>query len=949
MDTLEFLQRVLPSDGFYVTTVINGPTPADRKQGYFKTVEELAKVCVRLDQTGNNTYFAVASFREKGSRKQENAKYMKVVAADIDCGEGKPFADEKEGLLALAKFVRETNLPRPMIIASGRGLHVYWIFDRDLSIEEWYPMALGLKNAAAIKGFSFDPTVPADCARVMRPVGTRNPKNNKIVRLLMDAAEITIDAFTSALQSFIGPAVAPRQVSKSTLLDSLQVRHEYPPAVPHVVKSKCQQIDWAVENQDKVGEPLWYNIIGVAAHCMDPEATAVAWSDKHPKYDHATTMRKLAQWKASTTGPATCAKFEADRPGGCKGCKFKGNISTPARLGVQYKEVAPPIVAAQQTANLIQLPKPFKRTADGIKVTIDDTDVDVCPFDIVPVGYGKDEGLGYETVRYLWNRPHVGWSKLTMRQAYLTDGHKEFASCIADQGIVLYSKRQTEYFQLMMRAYMDKLRQQQTMTNLYSTMGWKENYSRFVIGDTVIKLAPDNTAQEETITLASGAQRVGGELYGAAGSLQSWINMTSLFDKVGMPWHGFALLVGMSAPLYAFTGLKGSTLSLYGPTGGGKSLAQLWVQSVWGDPDKLHVTAKFTQNMLFNRLGLYSNMPMTIDEVTMVPDKEVGDFCYWVSQGRDKARLNRSAEERDAKTWATPVIVSTNKSWQSKLIASGLETDAQMARLLELSIPAHPMFTGGTDAGRKIHGFLTTNYGYVGRELMKRLVEAGEGAIRAMISEHTETFQSRYSSKFSGEERYWEQMVILADLVGTMAKNWGLIDFDPSKCTAWVLQQLGAVRKTAVENRMDAFDTLSEFLNDHADTAITVTHTGSAAPAPDYQRMPRADVRVRFDMYRKASNAPFDKGTVHVDRSHFRKWLSTKGVDYRAFINELASENIIATPKSGKLYLGKDTPIKVGQTYVIGINLNHPRLQGILNDADANADATLGSPLRVVT
>lgn len=949
MNTLEFLQRVLPSEGFYVTTVINGPNPTDRKQGFFRTVDELAKVCVRLDQTGNNTYFAVASFKEKGSRKQTNAQFMRVVAADVDCGEGKPFATQREGLLALSKFIQETNLPRPMIVSSGRGLHVYWVFDHDLTIQEWYPMAVALKNAAAAKGFAFDPTVPADCARVMRPVGTRNPKNNKIVSVLLDAVDITVDMFTAAMKSFMGPVAPPtRQMGKSTLLDSLAVKQDYPPAVPHVVKHKCQQIDWMVDNQDKVTEPQWYNLIGIAAHCLDPEATAIEWSKGHPKYDEAATLKKLAQWKASTTGPSTCAKFEADRPSGCKGCKFRGNISTPARLGVQHKEIAPPIVAAQQTANLIQLPKPFKRTADGIKVTIDDTDIDVCPFDIIPVGYGKDEGLGYETVRYLWNRPHVGWSPLTLRQAYLTDGHREFAGCIADQGIVLYSKRQTEYFQLMMRTYMEKLRQQQTMTNLYSTMGWKEDYKRFVIGDTVIKLNADNTVQEETITLASGAQRVGQELYGAAGSLQAWTNMTSLFDKVNMPWHGFALLVGLSAPLYAFTGLKGSTLSLYGPTGGGKSLAQLWVQSIWGDPDKLHVTAKFTQNMLFSRLGLYSNMPMTIDEVTMVPDKEVGDFCYWVSQGRDKARLNRAAEERDAKTWATPVIVSTNKSWQSKLIASGLETDAQMARLLELSIPVHPMFTAGTDAGRKIYSFLTTNYGYAGREFMKNLVAAGEGAIRAMIAEHTEKFTARHGGKFSGEERYWEQMVVLADLAGMLAKNWGLISFNPEKSTAWVLNQLGALRKAQGDNRTDAFDALSEYLNEHAATAIMVTHTGSSTPLPDYARMPKADVRIRFDLYRNASNAQFDKGTVMLDRAHFRKWLSSVGIDYRQFVNELLAENVIATPKSGKFYLGKDTPIKVGQTYVIGVNLNHPRLQGILNDADANIDVMLGAPLRAV-
>ena len=114
----------------------------------------------------------------------------------------------------------------------------------------------------------------------------------------------------------------------------------------------------------------------------------------------------------------------------------------------------------------------------------------------------------------------------------------------------------------------------------------------------------------------------------------------------------------------------------------------------------------------------------------------MGDFCYWVSQGRDKARLNRNAEERDAKTWATPVIVSTNKSLQSKLIASGLDTDAQMARLLEITVPQSAVFTRNSEAGRKIYEAIHANYGHAGRLFVKNLVEMGEDGIKPLLQKH---------------------------------------------------------------------------------------------------------------------------------------------------------------------------------------------------------------------
>jgi hypothetical protein len=79
------------------------------------------------------------------------------------------------------------------------------------------------------------------------------------------------------------------------------------------------------------------------------------------------------------------------------------------------------------------------------------------------------------------------------------------------------------------------------------------------------------------------------------------------------------------------------------------------------------------------------------------------------------------------------------------------------------------------------------------------------------------------------------------------------------------------------------------------------------------------------------------------DRAHFRRWLASRGADYKSFIQELTDESVIATPKTQKAYLGKDSPIKLGQTYVVGVNLNHPRLHGILDKESQTAeDLALG-------
>lgn len=101
---------------------------------------------------------------------------------------------------------------------------------------------------------------------------------------------------------------------------------------------------------------MWYDIIGVAAHCANPEATAKEWSNQHLPYSEEATLQKLEQWKQSTTGPTTCAKFATYRPKGCNGCKFKDKIRSPARLGVQYKEVATPQKALDTIGSAILIP-----------------------------------------------------------------------------------------------------------------------------------------------------------------------------------------------------------------------------------------------------------------------------------------------------------------------------------------------------------------------------------------------------------------------------------------------------------------------------------------------------------------------------------------------------------------------------------------------------------------
>lgn len=946
MDTLGFLKRVLPSEGFYSAIVINkGSAP---QQAFFGSVEELATNCQRFDQAGNNTYYATSTFNTRFNRTQANTKLTKVLFLDIDCvdDEKHEYKNQKDGLAALMKFLDATGMPDPMIVSSGRGLHVYWVLSEALPQTEWQPLADALKSTFQVNGFDFDPSVTADSARVLRPVGTHNPKNGKEVRVLFPGEEVDKQTLQNILgsagprgETFSVTQVPSMVAPTSELSKALEVKQDFQPSNSDSIYNSCQQVRWAVDNQDKVDEPMWYGLIGIAAHCENPDETAKNWSKLHPDYDAGATINKVRQWQARTTGPTTCKKFEDLRAKGCDKCSLKGNITSPAMCGRVYAETK--ITGEDGNELPLQPPHPFKPAGDKIVQTIDGTDIEISPFLIYPTGYGRDESLGYEVVRYKWKRPHEGWQDLVFRQAYLNDKSREFPTAIADQGIVLQTEKQTRGFQYMLRGYMNKLRDTQSMSNIHGVMGWKKDFTQFVIGERLYKRTGVGEVVVEDIALNAAATNIGKKMYGMAGSAEEWAKATAVLESADMPHHIFALNNSFAGPLWALTGLKGLTVSLHGKSGGGKSIIQLWMQSVWGAPDKLHFAAKFTHNALFNRLGTYCHLPMTIDEATLM--ENVGDFCYWVTQGRDKARLNRSASERDAKEWATSVTVSTNISFASKMASSGIETDAQMARLLEVRIPQHKLFAKSSDAGRTIAGFLMDNHGHVGDKLMKAYLRLGEKELKRRIAEATLKFAELYGFKFAGVERYWEAALVLQHVACTIAKAEGLIHYDFTIGIRFIIDQIESLRRAVEENRVNGFEIITDFLNDQAADALTVMHTKGLPADFDVHRVPRGKIVARFDVYRDTPTDKFDKGTVMLVRKHFREYVAGRGYDYNTLCKEVGAVGADATPHGKKVTISKDTNLKAGQHYVLGINLCNIHMVGFLDEAQQQADEmTLG-------
>ena len=94
--------------------------------------------------------------------------------------------------------------------------------------------------------------------------------------------------------------------SQSALAAAMATAPDFEPANPVSIYNGCKQVKWAVDNQAIVSEPLWYKLLGIAAHCDNADNVAISWSKDHKDFARDKTLSKLQQWRDQTTGPTTC-------------------------------------------------------------------------------------------------------------------------------------------------------------------------------------------------------------------------------------------------------------------------------------------------------------------------------------------------------------------------------------------------------------------------------------------------------------------------------------------------------------------------------------------------------------------------------------------------------------------------------------------------------------------
>lgn len=916
-----------------------------------------------------SVYFSIGSFanavevvngRPKVRRTSDLATWFKTLALDLDIGDKKPYATQKEGWSALHGALQTIGMPTPMVISSGNGLHCYWPLTHAIRRDDWVRVSRALRMALEDHGVQIDTTKIHDSTMVLRPVGTNHKKQEpwKPVRTVVDCDDFDPKALITVLRKWVDQV----QMAKAQVARSAKGTSSIAAAVMQTndvdiskVGYECPQIWGLLEtggvtdiDGNPVEEPLWRVSLGLAKYATDVKDAVIRLAGKHPDFDLDVSMEKMQSWKAS--GPPTCEAFDNVRAGICSGCPHKGIVKTPATLSRFIKVEAEPNPETGEPATR-QLPPGYyvkpngeiwktgasKNTDDvdenGEAVEKSDKDADKLVLDrqIHVINEFYDNATQKASFRIIVQQPDGRWEESDHATDVLGNVGKDFSSFVLNRKI--YTAKHTGAQELLRGYLMDYLSSVQKLAPTgqdFSAFGWQEDGS-FLCGERVLN-SPTGNVQRR---LKKPADRFA-DVIKPHGDRDKWIGAMRMLNLPGSQTIRSAVLLSTAGILGPAAGNASMVVSIYSTeTTTGKSLALIAANSLIGSPKELFMNKNDTANALFKVRGILNNLPCTIDELTSAGDHDVVNLAYDLSQGREKLAMSKDRDIREPVRWDGPTLITTNISLHQKFEFAQANNDPLKARTLEL--PHHDRTFIKTDATGSSNGYeffdiVAENNGWAFPELVKAVCDMG-GA-KEVWAKGEKAFFKKFGFTFEPQERFYRTGIIAGWIIGSIGKQLGLFPFDVNDTIEYLLDHVATFRKDTLNNRQDVFDVIGQFLQEHNDRIIEVTEVYGSKR--EQVRMPAPERAVARLKIVHDTNTPVMPGSVlAINLGSFKTWLQRVRDSSDRICRELESNGALIAERERVTMFKGCANRNPGQAHCILVNINHPRFADALTGTSA--------------
>lgn len=896
-----FLASVLSTQGLYCVVGLKKGAP---KQTFVQTIDEIDAVVEGLIAQGYDTYFGCAKYlTEEDGRTAKNAKWFKAFWLDLDCGEGKPYATQADAINSLKMFVQASGLPRPTLINSGRGIHVYWSLTTEIGYNDWKPTAEAFKKFCASYNLNADPAVTADAARILRVPETLNFKDHppKAVSVLLMAQPVEFAAFKKIIgveeepddpTGIFGDATPPRRPIDATTRALMGNSVSRFGAIMRKSASGdgCAQLLHIYKNQDAIEEPLWRAGLSIAVNCEDGETSIHKISNQHPEYDPSETYRKSQALKDK---PYKCATFASINPQGCQDCPHKGKLTSPIQIGSRIAEATAEdniivmrsaVLEEEITVEIPEYPFPYFRGKNG---------------GVYKRGYGKsDDGadnkdeLIYEYDFYVVKRltdPDAGES-LWMRLHMPKDGIREFSAplssvlskdkfreVLAYQGITAYNKRLDALMGYVTK-WVQELQQLTEAEKARQQFGWHEDDSKFIVGNREITASGVNYSPSSAATAEVAAY------YTKKGNIEEWRKVANIYAKPGNEARAFTLFAGFGSAIYKFTKLNGAIIHLTNNGSGvGKTTIQLMVNSIWGRPVEPLMNQEDKYLARMHRIAVLGNLPPTIDELTNMNDEEVSNMAYAITHGRGRNRMQSqiNAERSNTLRWWLIAITSGNKSLYDQLFNLKDFPEGELMRVLELEIKKNDNLSKAQSD--EMFNPVYENYGIAG-EIFIRYVIANLPEVKRLLFAVQRKLDK--AAGFTQRERFWSATAASAITAGIITKKLHLHDIDVGAIYKWAVETLSNLRVEVRSDGTGPINRIGMFLNEHNNNMLIVNSSvdrrSGLTEAPI--REPRGELMTRYEP---------DMKMLYIAVKPLRDWCSENQISYKMLCEELKRMKVV--------------------------------------------------------
>ncbi len=941
MNATEFLGLLLPASG-WIFTATNGGKGSWQNTAH-RSIESAVAHVNNLIFRNEQAYFALATYAEDRTwdeaagkwrqRTQSNAKSIRAFFLDLDVDPADPlkFGSKADALTALKAFVGKVGLPRPMVIDSGGGIHVYWPLTHEVATLEWRPVAEKLKAICLAEKFQADRSLTSDQARVLRCLGSWNFKRGASVSLLMESAgpyafadiEACLDEYLDGTSLNLPLARAQPQALQplhvlpapgaagAEFADNLGATGD--PIHFDRVAFHCAQIGAQVACRGaNVGEQLWRAGLGIAKFA---EPQAPAWraiSDGHAEFSERATLTKIANWR---TGPTSCELFHQQAPTVCEACPHWRNITSPAQLGRQLRAAPEAVVTYTDESGAtieVAIPPPpdgYTRTRDdGVKFGAENSEglveyETVCPYDLYPVKILRQHGRDHHVdERSVWRThlPRVGAVDIDISQSLISDTRRLYAHLLS-KGIYL-TPLSAAIIQRYMSAYLQVLAAHADRERLYEHLGWHSENTAFVLGDMV--LHRDGSCHSHNANRAIQAVTKDGVTTG--GSLAGWQQAMSFYNRPGYEGHRFFVYAALGAPLFHMndTGNRGVLMTASGESGRGKTTCLRACASIWGSPEALILNGNkdgSTINALYEHLGTFHSLPFLWDDITERDPEEIRRFLLNISQGKGKERMKGTEHSGRSVSWATIVQASANTDDVSRIMSSGKDVDPHLMRLVGVEFAAIDNSPEAKIAADDFIRALHQNYGHAGRAYIKFVVEHYEAVRRGYIK-NVAMVDRKLNSSNASAERYWSATIAAAYTGAQIACRLGLLDYPYERDLEWMVAHLARQRAAIKEGHASPEEVLAEFLEQHIANTLVVS-AKAASNLDNVVLRPHQALLVRHEL---------DRDTIFLSRSAMMHHCTEARVSFRKIEHALESSNVLIARNVQKI-LGADTQYAKGQ------------------------------------